>query len=164
MPRPPERVLLFRSARHLGAALDALRADSPGCDITVVATPAAGPALDAAGIDAAHRIVYRRTPTFRPLPFLASPAGVRAIAGRFDRVCVLWSGPEGDGFDNVNRTALAVSPRGFTAITADGRFVAASRRRCLGRPVRRALVSMGVALGLGLFVFAPARLLHAIRR
>src|SRR5882672_10933992 len=70
MSRPPERVLLFRSGRHLRVAIDALRAGSPGCAITVVATPAAATVLDQIGIDAAHRIIYDRSPLFRPWLFI----------------------------------------------------------------------------------------------
>ena len=159
----PERILLFRSGRHLRAAIAALRAGSPGCAITVVATPAAVALLDQVGVDAAHRIVYDRTPFFRPWPFLTSPAGVRAIAGRFDRVCVLWNDPDGSGQANVDRTALAVSPRGFTSITADGSITAHRAGPLVAREIGRAAASLGVAAALNLLLFLPARLLRPFR-
>ena len=159
----PERILLFRSARHLGAAIDALRADSPGCAIVVVATPPAVALLDRIGIDAAHRIVYDRTPFFQPWPFLTSAAGVRAVAGRFDRVCVLWNDPDGSGQANVDLTALVVSPRGFTSITADGSITAHRAGPLVARELGRAVASFGVAAALNLLLFLPARLLRPFR-
>jgi len=163
MPSPPERILLFRSGRHLGAAVEALRRDSPNCDITVVATPAAEAVLQQAGIDRAHRILYDRTPFFQPWPFLASRAGARALAGRFDRVCVLWNDPDGSGQVNVDHTALAVSPFGYTAITADGSFIKHRTRAIIGREARRAAASIAIAVALGLCLFLPARLLRPFR-
>jgi hypothetical protein len=163
MHRPPERILLFRSGRHLRVGLDALRADSPGCEITVVATPGAEPVLDQNGIGPAHRIIYTRTPFFRPWPFITSAAGARAIAGRFDRVCVLWNDPEGTGQANVDQTALLVSPRGFTSITADGALLVHATRPLFVRELTRAAASVGVAAALGLCLFLPARLLRPFR-
>jgi hypothetical protein len=163
MRRRPERILLFRSGRHLRVALDALGADSPGCDITIVATPAAASVLDQIGIDAAHRILYDRTPFFQPWPFLTSGAAARVFAGRFDRVCVLWNDPDGSGHTNVDHTALAVSPRGFTAITADGTLILHRTGPLLVREMGRAVRSIGVALALGLCLFLPARLVRIFR-
>jgi hypothetical protein len=163
MSSRPERILLFRSGRHLGTALEALRADSPNCEITVIATPAAVPALAQQGIDASHRILYDRTPFFHPWPFITSGAGVTAVAGRFDRVCVLWNDPEGAGQVNVDHTALAVSPFGFTAITADGSLIENGTAGIVRREARRAASSIGVALALELFLFLPARILRPFR-
>ena len=159
MRRPPERILLFRSGRHLQTALAALRAASPACEITVVARPEAAAALDHAGIDPAHRILYDRTPFFHPWPFLTSPAGRRAWAGRFDRVCVLWNGPDGAGQANVDYTALTVSPLGYTAITPDGRVLTRRTAATLHREASRAALSLVVAAFLGLTLFLPARLM-----
>jgi hypothetical protein len=163
MPRPPERILLFRSGRHLRVALDALRADAPGCEVTVVATPAAVSVFDQIGIDAGHRIIYDRTPFFRPWPFITSAAGARAIRGRFDRVCVLWNDPDGSGQANVDQTALVISPRGFTAITADGALIVHRTGPLVVREINRAVSSIGVAAVLGLCLFLPARLLRPFR-
>lgn len=163
MSSPPERILLFRSGRHLVAAMDALRSESPNCDITVVATPAAVPVLEQQGIDAAHRILYDRTPFFHPWPFLTSAAGARACAGRFDRVCVLWNDPGGAGQVNVDHTALVVSPFGFTAITADGSLIEHRTGDIVSREAKRAVSSVGLAVALGLFLFLPARLLRPFR-
>ena len=161
MPTPPERILLFRSGRHLQVAIDALRADSPACEVTVVATPAAAPVLDQVGLATARRITYDRTPFFRPWPFITSAAGARALAGRFDRVCVLWNDPDGGGHANVDYTALTVSPFGFTAITADGTLIPRRSGANLRRELARAASSVAVAAVLGLCLFLPARVLAA---
>jgi len=164
MSSRPERVLLFRSGRHLRAAINALRADSPSCDITVVLTPAAERVLEQAGLDGLPRIVYCRTPFFQPWSFLTSSAGARVLAGRFDRVCVLWNDPDGSGQVNVDHTALAVSPFGFTAITADGSLIEHRTAAIARREARRAVASLWVAAWLGLGLFVPARLLRPFRR
>lgn len=158
MRRRPERVLLFRSGRHLQTALAALAADSPGCEVTVVATSAAVSLLDQIGVDPRRRILYDRTPFFHPGPFMRSRAWLRAVGGRFDRVCVLWNDPDGSGQSNVDRTALAVHPSGFTAITADGALHALPSGPLLAREARRAVLSMGVRLALTVGVFVPARI------
>jgi hypothetical protein len=163
MPKPPERILLFRSGRHLRAAIDRLRVDSPGCEITVVATPTAVPLLDQIGVAASRRIIYDRTPFFRPWPFITSAAGARALAGRFNRVCVLWNDPEGSGQANVDHTALMVSPRGFTSITSDGGLIVHRTGPLVARELTRALASIGVAAALGVCLFLPARLLRPFR-
>lgn len=154
----PERVLLFRSGRHLGVAIDALRRLAPGCEVTVVAMPSAIAALEAAGIGATHRIVYDGTPFFRPWPFARSGAWRQAVAGRFARVCVLWNDPDGVGQANVDYTALTVSPFGFTAITPDGTLVS----RPTGANVRRAAIRAGLSVAVGavlaLALWTPARL------
>lgn len=159
MRRRPERILLFRSGRHLQTALEALRVASPSCDITVVARTEAAAALDQAGIDSAHRLTYDRTPFFHPWPFITSAAGRRALAGRFDRVCVLWNGPDGAGQANVDYTALAVSPLGYTAITPDGRLWPRRTAATLRREAARAAVSLAVGAFLGLTLFLPARVM-----
>ncbi len=163
MRKPPERVLLFRSGRHLRTALDALEAASPGCQVTVVATPPAVPLLDQMGIAADRRLIYERTPFFGAWPFLTSPAGAWVRRRRFDRVCVLWNDPNGTGQANVDRTAMLVSPRGFTAITADGSLIVRRTVPLLAREASRAAASLGVAALLGACLFLPARLLRPFR-
>jgi hypothetical protein len=162
MSARPERVLLFRSGRHLHVAMEALRADAPDCEITVVATPAAIPVLDQLGIEAERRIIYNRTPFFRPWPFLNSGCW-RRVVGRFDRVCVLWNDPLGSGAGNVDHTAMLVAPSGFVAITPDGSLVTHRSLSIALRELRRGLASVGVALALGLLLFFPARLLRPFR-
>jgi hypothetical protein len=161
MRTPPERILLFRSGRHLQVALDALREDSPSCEVTVVAMPVAATLLDQCGIDEARRIMYDRSPFFRPVPFITSAAGVCALRGRFNRVCVLWNDPEGAGQANVDYTALTVAPFGFTAITADGTLIPRRSGANLRRELARAVSSLAVAATLGLLLFLPARVLAA---
>lgn len=160
----PERILLFRSGRHLDAALAALAAASPGCEVTVAATSSGVTALDDAGIPAGQRLIYTRTPFFQPSPFVQSGLWLRAVRQRFDRVCVLWTDPDGIGHGNVDRTALLVSPSGFTAITPDGRLVERRTARVLGREAIRAAVSVGLLTLLGVSVFLPARALRVIGR
>lgn len=163
MPKPPERILLLRSGRHLRRALDALALDSPGCEVTVVGTPAAVVALDEAKVPPARRLLYERTPFFQPWPFITSATGQQAWRQRFDRVCVLWSDPDGVGHANVDRTALLLSPGGFTAITADGRLLEHRTASLMRRELSRAIRSLGLAALLGLTVFLPARLLRPFR-
>lgn len=163
MPRPPERVLLFRSGRHLRTALDALSARAPGCDVTVVATTAGLAALDDAGVPTERRIVYDHTPFFQPWGFLRSGVGLKIWTQRFDRVCVLWTDPDGVGHANVDQTALVVSPRGFTAITPDGQLIERRTGPVLRREAARAWRSGGLGLLLGLTVFLPARCLRPFR-
>lgn len=163
MPPRPERILLFRSGRHLRTALDALAAAAPGSTVTVVATPGGVPALDEAGVPQAQRILYDRTAFFQPWAFLTSAAGLRVLRQRFDRVCVLWTDPDGTGHANVDRTALVVSPRGFTAITADGRLIVHATGPVMRREIGRALTSLGLGALLALFVFLPARVLRPFR-
>lgn len=162
MPTPPERILLFRSGRHLGVALAALRRDSPGCDIAVVTTPAGVPALDEAGIPHDRRVIYDRAPAFQPVAFARSRAA-RVLWHRYDRVCVLWSTLDGAGHANVDRTALLVSPSGFTAVTADGQLVVRRTWPVVRREATRAVRSSALLVGLALLVFLPARALRAFR-
>lgn len=159
----PERILVFRSGRHLQTAIDALRRSAPLCEITVVARPEAAAALGQAGIDAAHWIRYDRTAFFRPWAFIASGAWLRAWAGRYDRVCVLWNDPDGVGQVNVDHTALTVSPRGFTAITPDGTVIPRPSGVTLRREIGRAALSVVVGTCLAVAVFLPARLCAAGR-
>lgn len=163
MPRPPEHILLFRSGRHLRSALAALAAAAPGCEVTVVTTPAGAPALDEAGIPPERRVIYDRTPFFHPRPFLCSRAGARLLLQRFDRVCVLWTDPDGAGHANVDQTALAISPRGFTAITADGRLIVRRTWPVIRHALQRASRSVTLGALLALFVFLPARVLRPFR-
>lgn len=158
----PERILLFRSGRHLRVAIDALQRQSPGCDITVVTTPAGTAALDEAGVAHDRRVFYDRTPFFQPVAFATSGAA-RLIWQRYDRVCVLWSNPEGAGHANVDRTALLVSPSGFTAVTADGHLVDRRTWPVVKQETSRAARSVLVWGGVALLVFLPARLLRPFR-
>lgn len=163
MQRQPERVLLFRSGRHLGTALTRLQALYYGCEITVVTTPGAEAALDAAGVDAAHRIIFDRAPFFSPWAFFTSDAGRTARRGRFDRVCVLWHDQDGSGQSNVDRTALTVSPFGFTAITPDGTLHDQWPGVAIVREIVRAAASIAVGAAIVTLLFVPARIARAIR-
>ena len=144
MPKPPERILLLRSGRHVQVAVAALKKISPDCQVTIVSMPPG------------H--------FFQPLPFILSADGARAWKGRFDRVCVLWNDPEGVGQSNVDHTALCVSPLGFTAITADGTLIERRTLANLSRELGRAATSIGVAVVLGLFLYLPAYVLRPFSR
>ncbi len=163
MPRQPERILLFRSGRHLGTALTRLQAVYPDCDITVVSTPFAVAALEGYGIDAAHRIVFEDGAFFSPWTFLRSDAGAEVRRRKFDRVCVLWNDQDGTGQSNVDRTALTVSPFGFTAITPDGTFADQWPGMALCRETVRAAVSIGIGAAIVTFLLVPARIARGIR-
>ena len=163
MPRQPERILLFRSGRHLGTALTRLQAVYPGCDITVVTTPAAERVLDSLGIDRQHRIIFDRNQFFSPWAFFRSSAGAEVRHRRFDRVCVLWHDQDGTGQSNVDRTALTVSPLGFTAITPDGTLADQWPGMALFRETMRAAVSIGIGAAIVTFLLVPARIARAIR-
>lgn len=158
----PERILLFRSGRHLDVALDALRSHAPGCEITVVATPPGMAAVEAAGIPADRRFAYSATPFFEPGAFIRSGLWWHALRLRFDRVCVLWSDPTGTGHGNVDRTALLVCPWRFSAITADGRVLEHRTAHLLRRELQRAATSVCVMAVLGTFVYLPAGALRLL--
>ncbi len=163
MQRPPERILLFRSGRHIGTALSRLQESYPGCDITVVTTPAAVPALEQAGIDAEHRIVFDRAQFFSPWSFFTSEAGAEARRRDFDRVCVLWHDQSGSGQSNVDRTALTVWPFGFTAITPDGTLHEQWPGMAMAREVVRGAASIAIGAAIVTLLFVPARIARAIR-
>lgn len=158
----PKRILLFRSGRHLDTALEALRRTAPDCAITVVTTPAGIAATEAAGVPPNQQWIYTRTPFFQPWPFIRSGLWLQAAGQRFDQVCVLWTDPTGLGHGNVDRTALLVSPAGFTAVTPDGRVVERRSSRVLAHEAARATTSACLMLLLGVLVFLPARALRAI--
>lgn len=162
MPRP-ERVLLLRSGRHLQVALGALQAHLPGCEIAVVGTGGTERAIEQAGVPPGLTFIYTLKTRFTPLAFWLSPTAVSARLWRFSRVAVLWNDPDGTGQSNVDRTALWLSPRGFLAVTPDGRVI---ERRCgreMVRAVRRTLKSVGTAAVLGA-LYLPALVLPARRR
>ena len=68
MPARRERILIFRSGRHLRAAVEALRVRAPAAEITVVTTSASSPDLEQAGIDS------RASPRLRPHAVLQAVA------------------------------------------------------------------------------------------
>lgn len=156
------RILLFRSGRHLEAALEALRAEASDYEVTVVTTPAGLAATEAAGIPPTRCLIYASTPSFQPYPFVWSGVWRRAVRQRFDRVCVLWTDAEGHGHGNVDRTALLVSPSGFTAITPDGRVTERRTSQVLVHEAARAIASICLWVLLGLLVFLPARTLKSM--
>jgi hypothetical protein len=152
-----ERVLLVRSGRHLRVAMDALATRYPGCRIGVVGTPGSEPALAQAGVAPGDMFIYR-APRIQPLAFFFSLTALAVRRWRYDRVAILWNDPEGTGQGNVDRTALAMSPRGYLAVTPDGSIVVGAGAPP-GRPAgRRVVASTGVAAALGLFLYLPALL------
>ena len=163
MPAQPECVLLVRSGRHLGVALDALAAASPGCRVTVLATPG----IERAAVQADDRVqrllIYDSRPRFQPMALLRSGLVLSLWRQRFDRVAVLWPDRAGTGQSNVDRSALLVAPRGFDAITPDGTIVPRHTTSQVTRELLRAACSCGVLAVLGLLLYLPAALAAAVR-
>ena len=122
----PERILLLRSGRHLRVALDVLQKKYPGCQVRVVATPGTEHAVEQAGVARGDYFIYGRRPQFEPWALFRSGIALQAWWRGYDRVAVLWLDPDGLDRSNVNRTALLLAPRGFDAITPDGRWLLSS--------------------------------------
>jgi hypothetical protein len=157
-----ERILLLRSGRHLRVAMDALAARFPGCCIGVVGTSGSQPAIDQSGIAASDAFIHP-APRFRPGAFFFSSTARAVRRWRYDRVAILWNDPDGTGQGNVDRTALAISPRGYLAVTPDGTIV----DRALLPQVRteglRVVASLVVGGALGLLLYAPAVVCAVVR-
>ena len=82
-------------------------------------------------------------------------AGATRLWG-YDRVAVLWNDPDGTGQGNVDRTALAMSPRGYLAITPDGTIVERSPWPQLRREVARGVTSVATGAALAVLLYLPA--------
>jgi hypothetical protein len=147
--------------------MDALAARFPGCQIGVVGTPGSQAAIEQAGIAGGDRFEYA-APRFQPLAFLFSTTARRARRWRYDQVAILWNDPDGGGQGNVDRTALLMRPRGYLAITPDGRLVDRALLPQVRREVLRTVASVGVTTVLGAFLYLPALILGpfvwAVRR
>lgn len=156
-----ERILLIRSGRHLAVACKALETLNPKCEISVIGTPGSERAIEQVGIPPERTFVYRRRPRFTPIAFITSATALR-VAWRFDRIAVLWNDPDGRGQGNVDRTAFMLAPRGFLAITPDGRVIERSWVPVVRFEVRRTLTSLATALVLGA-LYLPALLLPGRR-
>jgi hypothetical protein len=148
-------VLLLRSGRHLQIALGALNARWPGCEVAVVGTPGSEAAIARAGISAACTFVYDARPTFQPFAFRLSQAATAAQRWGFDHLAVLWNDPMGSGQGNIDRTAFAMAPRGFVAVTPDGRLIERRIGPQIYRELRRTVASLAAGVVLVL-LFAPA--------
>jgi len=159
---PRERILLLRSGRHLAVACTALDARFPGCEIAVVGTPGSEHAIEQAGVPVERTHIYRRRTRFTPIAFVTSATAVR-IAWRFDRVAVLWNDPDGRGQGNVDRTAFALAPKGFIAVTPDGRLIERSWLPQVRFEIQRTLTSLATAVMLGA-LYLPALLIPGGRR
>ncbi len=146
MTSPPERVVLIRSGRHVGVAIAALRAAYPGCQVTIVTTPAGEASLRQAGVPESELLIYRTRPQFDAWPFLRSGVPLRLWRRGYDRVAVLWQDPAGADRANVDRAALLLSPRGFDAITPDGTLIKRRTASLAGREAGTALRSLEEAI------------------
>ena len=155
-------ILLLRSARHLHTGLAALRARFPEAEIVVASQLGTEGVLDRLEVAPARRILgaWKR---FTPLSFMSSPAGRDAWRRRFDHVAVLWLDPAGAGYDNVNRTALTISPGGFLAITPDGAIRSQRASRVLIAEAACAARSLAALILIAALLWAPARVLRLIR-
>jgi hypothetical protein len=156
-------VLLLRSGRHLQVAIAALDAYLPGCEVAVVGTPGSERAIEQAGIEASNTFIYSRRPRFTPAAFFFSTTAIATRCRGFDRVAVLWNDPDGSGQGNVDRTALTLDPRGFLAITPDGRVVERTLWPQLRHEICRTMTSVATAIMLGA-LYLPAMLIPAKRR
>jgi hypothetical protein len=154
-------IILLRSGRHVRLAVESLRTRFPGARVVVVAQPASVAALDLAGVPAEDRIIYGGG-FFSPWRFYWSAAGTQVRRLAFDRVAVLWYDPDGVGQGNVNRTALALSPRGFLAVAPDGSIVERYPQRALVRQLTRAACSVVALAALGALLFVPAAVGRAL--
>jgi hypothetical protein len=151
----PRRILLLRSGRHLRVTMDALAARFPGCRVAVVGTRGSAKAIELAGIATFDTFIYAGS-RFRPLAFFVSRTARAVRRWRYHKVAVLWNDPDGRGQGNVNRTALAMSVRGYLAITPDGSVIERALVPQLGTECLRAVLSVGVAAVIGLLLYVPA--------
>jgi hypothetical protein len=158
----PERIVLLRSGRHLQRALRALRDFAPECEVIVVGTPGSEQALQQAGIPPERTLIYSKQARFTPLAFAFSATGLALRGRRVDRVAVLWNDPAGTGQGNVDRTALALDPRGFLAITPDGRVIERRLWPQLRRELGRTVASLAALLALAA-LYIPAWLVPGRR-
>ena len=162
--QPAERILLIRSGRHLRVAIDALRAWSPGCEIGVIGTAGSEGPIATAGIPPYDAFIYTRRPRLQPISFFFSLTALRARRWGYDRIAILWNDPDGTGQGNVDRTALAMSPSGYLAITPDGTIVERSLWPQLRTECLRVVMSLGTAAILGALLYVPAALFSWRRR
>jgi hypothetical protein len=157
------RILLLRSGRHLRVAMDALSTRFPGSRIGVVGTPGSRPAIEQAGIAPEDTFTYE-APRFQPLSFFFSRTALAVRLWRYDRVAILWNDPDGTGQGNVDRTACAMSPGGYLAITPDGTVIERAVIPQVRTEMLRVAASTGVGLALGLLLYVPAFAAGLVRR
>jgi hypothetical protein len=158
----PERILLLRSGRHLRVAMEALGQRFPGCRIGVVGTPGSQPAIEQAGIAPEDVFVYPAT-RFQPFAFAFSRTALAVRRWRYDHVAILWNDPDGAGQGNVDRTACAMGPRGYLAITPDGSLIERAVLPQVWTEVVRVFASAAVAMALGALLYLPALLAGLLR-
>ena len=163
MAAPPKRILVLRSGRHLRVAMEALTARFPGCRIAVVGTPGSEAALAMADVRPGDAFIYRAA-RIQPFAFLFSPTAVAVWRWKYDRVAILWNDPDGTGSGNVDRTACALGPCGYLAITPDGTVVERSPWPQVRREVVRVAASAAVGAALGVLLYIPAIVVSAFRR
>ncbi len=155
MPQP-DRIVLIRSGRHLQVALDVLRREYPGCEVTVIATPGTDAARLQAGIDERHWVIFDRGAKFDAWPMIRSGLAARLWARGFDRAAVLWQDPDGSDRANVDRAASVLAPRGFDAVTPDGTLIRRRTSSFIARELAGALASIATAAVLWLALYLPA--------
>lgn len=150
-----KRILILRSGRHLRVAMEALDQRFPGCQIGVVGTSGSQAAMTQAGIAPEDGFIYPAT-RFQPLAFAFSRTAFAVRRWRSDHVAILWNDPEGAGQGNVDRTACAISRRGYLAVTPDGGLIERAVLPQMWTEVVRVFASIGVAAVLGLVLYLPA--------
>jgi hypothetical protein len=150
--QPAEKILLIRSGRHLRVALEALRAWSPGCEVGVIGTAGSEGPIATAGIPPYDAFIYTKRARLQPISFFFSLTALRARHWGYDRIAILWNDP-----------ALAMSPRGYLAITPDGTIVERSLGPQLRTECLRVVMSLGTAAILGALLYVPAAITSFVR-
>jgi len=124
------RVLVLRTSRFAGVAVDRVTADWPGAEVVLVAPE---------GV----RITISS--------LLTSTWGWQALSWRPDIVVVQWWNQLGRGHEAVDRAALLLQPRGFHVVMEDGGRVWVPAGQRLMRPLRvlaRRLFGVAVIAGV----------------
>jgi hypothetical protein len=109
-------------------------------------------------------LIVEETRVFSALGLARSRAGREARRLKPTRVAVLWTHPDGVGFENVNRAALTLSPRGFLAVTPDGTVRPARASRVAGREITRVAWSAFALAVVTVGLAWPAAILRGVRR
>lgn len=111
------RVLVLRTSRFAGTAIEWATATWPGAAVEVLAPEGAHITLTSV---------------------LTSAWGRHALLWRPDAVVVQWWNPAGRGHEAVDRAALLLQPRGFHVVMEDGGHAWVPATRRLARPLRQA--------------------------
>lgn len=115
----PVRVLILRTSRFMGLAVEWARREWPGATIRVVHQPGTEDELRAAGIGVTDRIRMRPHDRITALALWSSRWGWAAWWWRPDHVVVQWWNIDGRGHAAADRAALLLQSRGFHVVMED---------------------------------------------